>query len=105
MATHLERAQKIIEAAQLKLDQAKARAALIKARGAATLAKEERTKSTRRKTLLGVAVLQAVAQGRMSEAQMLALVDAGLTRAHERALFGLPPLAQQGQQEGQQAQG
>ena len=105
MATHQERAEKIIQAAQLKLEQAKARAAKIKARGAATLAKEERTKSSRRKTLLGVAVLQAVAQGRMSEAQMLALVDAGLTRAHERALFGLPPLAQQGQQEGEQAQG
>lgn len=102
MATHQERAEKIIQAAQLKLEQAKARAALIKARGAATLAKEERTKSNRRKTLLGVAVLQAVAQGRMSEAQMLDLVDKGLTRAHERALFGLPPLAQQ---EGGQAQG
>lgn len=105
MATHQERAEKIIQAAQLKLEQAKARAAKIKARGAATLAKEERTKSSRRKTLMGIALQQAVKEGRMSQAQLLDLVDKGLTRAHERALFGLPPLAQQGQQEGEQAQG
>ena len=47
-------------------------------------------------------MLQAVKQGRLSEGQMLSLVDAGLTRDTERAVFGLPPLAQQGQQDGAQ---
>ena len=88
-----------IKALELKLQQAKEKAKKIEAARKAKEAKSERSKDSRRKTLLGVAVLQAVKQGRLSEGQMLSLVDAGLTRDTERAVFGLPPLAQQGQGE------
>ena len=94
--------QQQIEALEKKLAQAKERAKKMEAARKAKEAKSERSKDSRRKTLLGVAVLQAVKQGRLSEAQMLALVDKGLTRDTERAVFGLPPLAQQGQQGGAQ---
>ena len=94
--------QQQIEALEKKLAQAKERAKKMEAARKAKEAKSERSKDSRRKTLIGVAVLQAVKQGRLSEGQMLSLVDAGLTRDTERAVFGLPPLAQQ---EGQQAQG
>ena len=88
-----------IKALEKKLAQAKEKAKKIEAARKAKEAKSERSKDSRRKTLLGVAVLQAVKQGRLSEGQMLSLVDAGLTRDTERAVFGLPPLAQQGQGE------
>lgn len=91
-----------IKALEKKLAQAKEKAKKIEAARKAKEAKSERSKDSRRKTLLGVAVLQAVKQGRLSEGQMLSLVDAGLTRDTERAVFGLPPLAQQGQQGGAQ---
>lgn len=91
-----------IKALEKKLAQAKEKAKKIEAARKAKEAKSERSKDSRRKTLLGVAVLQAVKQGRLSEGQMLSLVDAGLTRETERAVFGLPPLAQQGQQGGAQ---
>ena len=89
-----------IKALEKKLAQAKERAKKIEAARKAREAKSERSKDSRRKTLLGVAVLQAVKQGRLSEGQMLSLVDSGLTRDHERAVFGLPPLAQQGVAQG-----
>ena len=80
-----------IKALEKKLAQAKERAKKIEAARKAREAKSERSKDSRRKTLLGVAVLQAVKAGRMTEGQMLSLVDAGLTRDTERAVFGLPP--------------
>ncbi len=83
--------QQQIEALQKKLAQAKERAKKMEAAKKAREAKSERSKDSRKKTLLGVAVLQAVKAGRMTEGQMLSLVDAGLTRDTERAVFGLPP--------------
>lgn len=84
--------QQQIEALEKKLAQAKERAKKMEAARKVREAKSERSKDSRRKTLLGVAVLQAVKAGRMTEGQMLSLVDAGLTRDTERAVFGLPPL-------------
>ena len=83
--------QQQIEALEKKLAQAKERAKKMEAARKAKEAKSERSKDSRRKTLIGVAVLQAVKAGRMTEGQMLSLVDAGLTRDTERAVFGLPP--------------
>ena len=83
--------QQQIEALEKKLAQAKERAKKMEAARKVREAKSERSKDSRRKTLLGVAVLQAVKAGRMTEGQMLSLVDAGLTRESERAVFGLPP--------------
>ena len=83
--------QQQIEALEKKLAQAKERAKKMEAARKAKEAKSERSKDSRRKTLLGVAVLQAVKAGRMTEGQMLSLLDAGLTRDTERAVFGLPP--------------
>lgn len=101
MATIQER----IDAAAKRLSQLKEQAKKIEARKAYAEAKAERTKENRRKMLIGVAVLQLVKKGEISEGKLLALVDAGLTRESERAVFGLPPLAKPAPEGGQAAQG
>ena len=100
MTTPQERADKLVEAAILKLQQAKAKAAKIKAQAAAKMAKVERTKDTRRKILAGSVVLS-----RMDRGQLLQMLDTVLTRPDDRALFDLPPLALPAPLEGGQKQG
>lgn len=97
--------QQQIEALEKKLAQAKERARRIEAARKARESKSERLKEDRRKMLIGVAVLHLVKKGEISEGKLLALVDAGLTRDSERALFGLPPIARPAPEGGQVAQG
>jgi len=83
MATRLERMEQ--EAAQLaaKLEKKRAR-----------LNQEKRRQDTKRKILIGAAMLDAVAKGHVSEEQLRAMLDEHLTRPADRALFDLPKRAE-----------
>lgn len=97
--------QKKIEELTKKLEQAKARvkaARMVEARAAAAAA---RKLDAQKKLLIGVSILESIRRGEWTEADLLAVVDRGLTRDNERAVFGLPPLqapaaAPQGDSEG-----
>lgn len=55
-------------------------------------AREERTRDTRRETLVGSAILGAIKTGEWPRDKLLALLDRKLLRSEDRALFKLPPL-------------
>ena len=86
MATIDER----IATLEAKLKQEKARKQLIEARKRAAESKLKRSQDTRRKILVGAAILAKVERDEWPEAKLLALLDATLTRSDDRALFGLP---------------
>jgi hypothetical protein len=86
MATIDER----IATLEAKLKQEKARKQLIEARKRAAESKLKRSQDTRRKILIGAAILAKVERDEWPEAKLLALLDATLTRSDDRALFGLP---------------
>ena len=86
MATIDER----IATLEAKLKQEKARKQLIEARKRAAESKLKRSQDTRRKILVGAAILAKVERDEWPESKLLALLDATLTRADDRALFGLP---------------
>ena len=79
-----------IAALEAKLKQEKARKAKILARQRAAQAKLTRQQDTRRKILVGAAILAKVERGEWPKDKLLAMMDATLTRADDRALFGLP---------------
>ena len=79
-----------IAALETKLKQEKAKKQQIEARKRAALAKVSRQQDTRRKILVGAAILAKVERDEWPEAKLLALLDTTLTRADDRALFGLP---------------
>ena len=74
-----------------KLKQAKAKKQQIEAKKRAAESKIERAKDTRRKILVGAAILAKVERDEWPEAKLLAMLDSTLTRADDRALFGLSP--------------
>lgn len=86
MATLDER----IATLEAKLKQEKARKQLIEARKRAAESKLKRSQDTRRKILVGAAVLGKIERGEWPREKLLALLDATLTRADDRALFDLP---------------
>ena len=88
--TSRDRIQSQIEALELKLKQAKEKAKKLKAAQVAAAAKAERAKDTRRKILAGAVVL-----AKMDRGQLVQMLDTVLTRPDDRALFELPPLAQE----------
>ena len=53
---------------------------------------QERKRDTRRKILIGAAVLERVKNGRWSEDRLRVMMDECLTKEIDRRLFGLPPL-------------
>jgi hypothetical protein len=53
--------------------------------------KRQRKEDTRRKILIGAIVLTKIEQGAMDEKQLKGWLDKALTRADDRALFGLSP--------------
>ena len=55
----------------------------------------ERKRDTRRKILLGARVLDRIARGELAEAEVKADMDLFLERDRDRALFELPPRADQ----------
>ena len=86
MATIEER----IEALEIKLKQEKAKKQQIEARKRAAESKAKRSIDTRRKILVGAAILAKVERGEWPQDKLLAMLDASLTRADDRALFDLP---------------
>jgi uncharacterized protein YpiB (UPF0302 family) len=77
---------------EAKLKQAKAKKQQIEARKRAIETKEERTKDTRRKILVGAAILAKVERGEWPKDKLLNMLDAALTRPDDRALFDLPEI-------------
>lgn len=86
MATIDER----IAALEAKLKQEKARKQQIEARKRAAESKLRRSQDTRRKILVGAAILGKVERGEWPKDKLLAMLDVTLTRPDDRALFDLP---------------
>ncbi len=86
MATIEER----IAALETKLKQEKAKKQQIEARKRAAESKAKRSIDTRRKILVGAAILAKVERGEWPQDKLLAMLDVSLTRADDRALFDLP---------------
>ena len=78
-----------IAALETKLKQEKAKKQQIEARKRAALAKVSRQQDTRRKILVGAAILAKVERGEWPKDKLLAMLDVALTRADDRALFDL----------------
>ena len=73
-----------------KLRELKVRQGRIEARQRSRAQAQARKDDTRRKILVGALVLARVEQGRFAESDLREWLDAALTRADDRALFGLP---------------
>lgn len=81
-----------IAALETKLKQEKAKKQQIEARKRAAESKKKRSDDTRRKILVGAAILAKVERGEWPESRLLELMDKELTRQHDRELFGLQNL-------------
>jgi len=79
-----------IAALEEQLKQAKAKKRQIEARQRALQSKKQRSKDTRRKILVGAAVLAKVEREEWPKDRFYAMMDAALSRADDRALFELP---------------
>ncbi len=86
MATIEER----IAALEVKLKQEKAKKQQIEARKRFVESKKQRGDDTRRKILVGAAILAKVERGEWPQDKLRAMLNASLTRADDRALFDLP---------------
>ena len=91
MATIEER----IAALEAKLKQGKAKKQQLEARKRAAESKAKRGQDTRRKILVGAAILAKVERGEWPQDKLLALMDVSLTRPDDRALFDLPAIQPQ----------
>lgn len=80
-----------IQQLEEKLRQAKAKQAQINARKRAAESKKKRQEDTRRKVLIGALVMAEIERGSHLKPTIDGLLDAGLTKDADRALFGLPP--------------
>jgi hypothetical protein len=78
-----------IQTLETKLQQLNVRQRRIAARRAALLSSRSRKDDTRRKILVGAVILTKVEQGDFDERQLKRWLDKALTRADDRALFGL----------------
>lgn len=74
---------------EAKLKQAKAKKQQIEARKRSLETKAERAKDTRRKILVGAAILAKVERGEWPRDKLLTMLDSALTRSDDRALFTL----------------
>ena len=72
-----------------QLKQAKAQRQKVEARKRAAAAKLTRQQDTRKKILVGAAILAKVERGEWPKDKLLAMLDVALTRADDRALFDL----------------
>ena len=91
MATIEER----IAALEAKLKKEKAKKQQIEARKRVAESKAKRSQDTRRKILVGAAILAKVERGEWPQDKLLALMDVSLTRPDDRALFDLPAIQPQ----------
>jgi len=77
-----------IELLQEKLRKLKAREQAVEARRRTLESRRSRKADTRRKILVGAIVLAKVEQGEFPEARLRSWLEAALTRAEDRGLFG-----------------
>ncbi len=89
MATKEERLTQRIQMLEEKLRQEKALKQKLEARKRAALQKQARLEDTRRKILVGAAVLARVERGEWPRERLISMLDEYLERADDRALFGL----------------
>ena len=75
-----------------RLKQAKALKQQQVAREKAAERKRQRSEETRRKILVGAVILAKVERGEWPQERLRELMDQALTRADDRALFGLLPV-------------
>lgn len=95
MSNPIDKAQQRIDELQQKLKQARALKSRIEARQRGAEAKQKRAEETRRKILAGALALEMMDRDEGVNARFMARLDRYLTRADDRALFGLPPCIQE----------
>lgn len=83
-----DKTRKQLEKMQAKKDRIAADMARIKAR----VNQEERKKDTRRKILIGSAMMNLVKTERMKSEKITSMMDSFLTKDRDRELFDLPPV-------------
>lgn len=81
-----------IKAAEEKLAKLKAEKRKADARQKALGSKAARTADTRKKILLGAVVMSNIAAGNLDKATIYKLLESGLVKNADRALFDLKPL-------------
>ena len=81
-----------IAALETKLKQAKARKQKIEAQKRAAERKVERNQDTRRKILVGAAILAKINRNEWPMEKLQTMLDSTLTRDDDRALFDLPSI-------------
>ena len=84
---------------ETKLKQAKARKQQLEARKRAIDSKKNRANDTRRKILVGAAILAKVDRGEWPKARLMDMMGQTLTRPDDRALFDLDGKAEEAKQE------
>jgi hypothetical protein len=89
MTANLEKAQQRVKDLEEKLKQAKALKQKAEARSKAAENKQKRAADTRRKILVGAAILAKVERGEWPKDKMLEMMSQQLTRDDDRALFDL----------------
>jgi hypothetical protein len=80
-----------IDALEQRLKQLKVKQQRIEARRRSLESRRARRDDLRRKILVGAIVLAKVEQGGFQQSTLREWLDAALTRADDRALFGLTP--------------
>jgi predicted nucleic acid-binding Zn-ribbon protein len=89
MTANIEKAQQRVKDLEEKLKQAKALKQKVEARAKAAENKQKRASDTRRKILVGAAILAKVERGEWPKDKMLEMMGQQLTRDDDRALFDL----------------
>jgi hypothetical protein len=84
--------QKEIDSIDLQIKQLQAR----KQKAKAKITTQKRKDDTRRKILVGAAILKKVGSGEWPREKMMAMLEGELTKNGDRALFGLDPLPESG---------
>lgn len=90
MTTNIEKAQQRVKDLEEKLKQAKALKQKAEARIKTAEAKQKRADNTRRKILVGAAILTKVERGEWPKDKMIEMMNQQLIRADDRKLFELP---------------
>jgi hypothetical protein len=94
MKTIDEQIAELEEQTRKKVKQLKAKKELIEARKVHALIRGKRSDDTRRKILAGAMTLEVSGRDEEARLRFIKQMDKFLTRADDRALFGLPPMPQ-----------